>query len=145
MCDSYQKRIAFWGFKQKQILTWVKTTMNEPRTSQDEISEDLKLSFGMGRIFRCADEHALVGTKGKVSDMVKNHGIRNAFIYPNLKNSAKPDTVTAALDKMFPAPAKKLELFARRSRPGWVTLGNECPSTMGQDIRESLQNLTGAI
>jgi N6-adenosine-specific RNA methylase IME4 len=30
----------------------------------------------------------------------------------------------------------KYELFARRERPGWVTVGNECPGTIGVNIRE---------
>jgi N6-adenosine-specific RNA methylase IME4 len=41
---------------------------------------------------------------------------------------------------MFPQ-WRKLELFARRHRPGWTCLGNESPMTNGEDIRESIGNL----
>ena len=39
-------------------------------------------------------------------------------------HSKKPEHVQDELDEIYPG-ARKLELFARRSRPGWDTWGNE--------------------
>ena len=54
--------------------------------------------------------------------------------------SFMPDIIL--LDIMFPGDdINKIELFARRDRPGWKCIGNENPSTIGQDIRDSLEIL----
>lgn len=141
MLEDGLRVMRVWGFRQTQILTWVKTGVDERRLDPENIPEDLQMAFGMGRIFRNCDEHALVGVKGSATKILSDRATRNTFLHPNLKHSAKPDNVMAALDKMFPAPLPKLEIFARRARPGWTTVGNECPTTMGEDIRESLASL----
>jgi N6-adenosine-specific RNA methylase IME4 len=45
---------------------------------------------------------------------------------PRLEHSRKPDNVFEALERLF-GPVRRLELFARRSRPGWEVWGNEIP------------------
>jgi len=110
-----------WGFKEKQIYTWVKTTKNG------------KLGFGMGRQFRGATEHALIGTKGKPKPVSKSE--RNVELFENLKHSQKPEGLQDKLEKMYPQ-ANKLEMFARRDKPNWTCIGLECPSSLGVDIRE---------
>lgn len=144
MLEDGLRVMRVWGFQQKQILTWVKTGIDEKRLDSEDIQEDVKMAFGMGRIFRCADEHALVGVRGSIQDYLRDRGQRNVFLHPNLKHSSKPDNVMSALDKMIPAPFPKLEMFARRSRPGWIGCGNECPATMGEDIKDSLKKLLEA-
>ena len=42
-------------------------------------------------------------------------------------------------------PGPYLELFARRDRPGWTTVGLECPSTEGEDIFASIDRLTDEV
>ena len=98
------------------------------------------LAFGMGRLFRQTHEIALVGTRGKVYGNLKNKSQRSVHFGPVLKHSAKPETIQDMLETMFPA-GNKIELFARRSRKGWTCLGNQCPDTEGEDIRDSLKNL----
>jgi N6-adenosine-specific RNA methylase IME4 len=45
------------------------------------------------------------------------------------------------LDLMFPGKSnKKIEMFARRDRPGWVCIGNQAPATINKDIRESIKD-----
>lgn len=112
--------MAAWGFNQKQIYTWVKTTKNGG------------LGFGMGRHFRGCTEHALIGTRGKNNPLSKSE--RNCDLNLSTPHSAKPETLQDKFEKMYPGPY--LELFARRSKPNWTCVGNECPDTMGLDIRE---------
>jgi N6-adenosine-specific RNA methylase IME4 len=110
-----------WGFEQKQIYTWCKTSSTG-------------LAFGMGRYFRGCTEHALIGTRGKVAKMVMSKSERGAECSPSLPHSVKPPTLQERLEKMLPGPY--LELFARRSREGWDCVGNEAPGYEGIDIRD---------
>lgn len=114
--------MSSWGFKQKQIYTWCKTSKSEDG-----------LAFGMGRYFRGCTEHALIGTRGKVAKLVQSKSERNAELSPGMPHSRKPDTLHERLERMLPGPY--LELFARRSRPGWTCVGNEAPGCEGVDIR----------
>lgn len=118
-----------WGFQQKQIYTWVKTT--------DETNS--KLGFGMGRMFRGATEHCLIGIKGKnVYKTLDNKSQRNVSLDKNLGHSKKPESLQDSLEIMWPN-AIKLEMFARRHRDGWYCAGNELQ--VGEDISVSLKNL----
>jgi N6-adenosine-specific RNA methylase IME4 len=109
-----------WGYNQKQIYTWVKT------------SKKGGLGFGMGRYFRGCTEHALIGTKGKIGPLSKSE--RNCDLHLSLPHSQKPETLQNQLEKMYPE-GPYLELFARRQRPGWCCIGNEVPG-MSIDIRD---------
>lgn len=125
--------MATWGFEQKQILTWVKTTKGEGVVELP--TEDTKLAFGMGRYFRGCTEHALIGTCGKMTQLIKSKSERNVILHPAMPHSQKPELLQDALERMVPK-GNKLELFARRDRKGWTCVGDECPSTEGMDIRD---------
>lgn len=70
----------------------------------------------------------------------------DVFFAPAGRHSEKPECFQDALDEMFPE-GNRLEMFARRERAGepftrdWLCVGNECPSTEGEDIRDSLKRL----
>ena len=117
-----------WGFKQKTIWTWVKT------------SKSGGLAFGMGRTFRACSEHALIGTRGKPKCL--NRSQRNVSLDPATRHSEKPETIQDRLELMFNGPY--LELFARRERPRWTCVGDECPGTVGVDIRDWFSSQAGA-
>lgn len=110
-----------WGFKHKQVYTWVKVTQSN------------KIAFGMGRQFRGATEHALIGTRGSPKPASKSE--RNIDLSLALKHSAKPEKIQERLERMYP-DGPFLELFARRGRPGWTCVGNQAPDTIGIDVRE---------
>lgn len=117
--------MAAWGFKQKGIFTWVKTSASG-------------LAFGMGHTFRAATEHALIGTRG--SPKIRNRSQRSVALDLALPHSAKPETLQDRLELMVDGPW--LELFARRDRQRWTCTGLECPSTRGVDIRDWLERNT---
>lgn len=100
------------------------------------------LAFGMGRLFRQTHEICLIGTRGSPYKYLKNKSMRSVHFHPVLEHSAKPDDLQFMLEKMFPR-VKKLEMFARRDRKGWTCVGLECPSTEGEDIRDSIKRLKG--
>lgn len=125
-----------WGFNHKQAYVWVKTK-KEPITSVWQDVNDC-LAFGMGRLFRQTHEICLIGTRGKIYKQLKNKSQRSVSFAENLRHSAKPEHLQDSLEIMFPR-APKLELFARRIRPGWTCLGNEICN--GEDIYVSLSKL----
>lgn len=150
-----------WGFRQTQTHIWVKVK-NEPfsdlvKEFKKQIKEkDAKeiievlfenfkwngvLGFFMGRLFRQCHEVCLIGVRGKIYNKLQNKSQRSVHFAPNLKHSAKPEELQDMLDLMFPDCDKKLEMFARRDRQGWYCAGIECPSTMGEDIRNSIEKL----
>jgi N6-adenosine-specific RNA methylase IME4 len=160
-----------WGFEPKQTHIWVKTKkevlsglvkkavsiIEILRTSRgdqnsrkilsflnDLAKHDPKddLAFGMGRLFRQTHEIVLIGTRGKIYKYLKDKSQRSVHFHPVTKHSEKPEALQDMLDKMFGNKAKKLELFARRDRPGWTCVGLECPSSMGEDIHDSIKRLS---
>ena len=109
-----------WGFRQKTILTWCK------------VKPDGTPSMKMGYYFRGATEHCLFAVRGKMRLNVRN--LPTAFLWPRIgQHSRKPDSFFEMVETATPGP--RLELFARRARPGWVTLGNEAD---GLDMKDSL-------
>lgn len=96
------------------------------------------LAFGMGRLFRQTHEICLVGiSNNKVYKKLRNRSQRSVSFGENLKHSSKPEHLQNSLETMFPK-SHKLEMFARRVRPGWTCLGNEID---GKDIRDALADL----
>lgn len=121
--------------------------IQEPSEFDTLLTASLPLVFGMGRLARSCKETFLVGVRGKkLYSYVKNKGIRDVFFAPAGRHSEKPECFQDALDEMFPE-GNRLEMFARREREGecftrdWTCVGNECPATPGEDIRDSLKRL----
>jgi len=147
-----------WGFSYKQTWIWVKTKIYpfssfikaiKQGMSVDDFKEAIKgfdlnsiLNFNMGSLFRQTHEVCLIGVRGRVGKFRKNKAQRSVFIGPALpKHSEKPEELQDRLDKMFPDMGNRLEMFARRERPGYVCVGYECPSTPQEDIRDSIDRL----
>lgn len=156
-----------WGFKQTQTYIWVKTKKYPLKQySKDvfklnqlskitiktalrnlvdyvkniQLSEQM-LAFYMGRLFRQTHEICLIGiNNSKIYKLLKNKSQRSVSFAQNLKHSAKPDLLQDSLELMFPH-GDKLEMFGRRLKTGWLVLGNESPSSYGEDIRDSLNKL----
>lgn len=104
------------------------------------------LSFFMGHYFRQTHEIVLIGVRGKMASKIQNKSQRSVFLGPIGKHSEKPEALQDMLEKMYPLndpknPIKAVELFARRSRKGWICRGNECESSKNEDIRDSIEKL----
>ncbi len=114
-----------WGFEFKTGGSWSK------------VSTHGKQAFGTGYILRSTEEPFLIGTLG--SPRIKNKSTRNRFYTDDVPNdlrelslsvtalrrehSRKPDEMVTLIEELFDGPY--LELFARTSRPGWTSWGNE--------------------
>lgn len=93
-----------WGFKQRGILTWVK----KPR-------------LGMGYYFRNCTEFVLFGVRGNLRTL--NRSERNYFEAPIGRHSQKPKILYEMMERNSLPP--RIELFARNTRVGWDSYGNE--------------------
>lgn len=118
-----------WGFEFKGTYVWTKMRrdMQQP-------------AIGMGHLFRQSHELAIIGVMGKPLKTIQDHGQRSACLAINKGHSIKPEALQDSLDLMWPAAAK-LELFARRRRPGWTCVGDELDEL---DIRHVLPALAAA-
>jgi Transcriptional activator, adenine-specific DNA methyltransferase len=115
--------VRAWGFVPKSEIVWVKTTNESDRYS---------LAFGMGRYVRAAHETCIVASRGKGQALIQNHAQRSVFFAPRARHSEKPNEFYGIVQALVPLRdtlstqgSGHLELFARRRRPGWVTLGEE--------------------
>ncbi len=120
----------------KEIVELLK--LSKPIFSVDSI-----LSFGLGRLLRNVHEICLIGTKGSVYKQLQNRSQRTVSFAPVTKHSQKPEILQDRLDLMFPDTAEmklnRLEMFARRQRPGWICVGNEMP--LSEDIFDSIERI----
>lgn len=154
-----------WGFTQKQTYIWAKTKKEPMSTILKEAKKlikleplkvfgdilkkvidkadlaNLMLAFGMGRLFRQTHEICLIGINNNgIYKKLANKSQRSVTFAENLGHSIKPETLQDSLELMFPG-TEMLEVFARRDRAGWTCIGNECPPTFGEDIRDSISSL----
>lgn len=104
-----------WNFSIEQILTWKKP------------------GLGVGR-FQCNTEHVLVCRKGGRKDNAFGMSGGTIFEWPRGRHSEKPDSFYEKV--MFMSPGPYLELFARKQRENWISVGYDID---GKDIRHSLQ------
>lgn len=107
-----------WGFTYKTCaFAWVKAN-----TSQiDMFRDDGDAQVGMGYWTRANSEVCLLATRGKPRRL--NADVRQGIIAPRREHSRKPDGIHERIERLVAGPY--LELFARQSRPGWTTWGNE--------------------
>lgn len=99
-----------WGFRYVTAGTWSKRGPTG------------RLAFGTGHVLRCAGEHYLIGRIG--APPVCSHSVRNVIEERRREHSRKPDSAYADAEKLF-GPARRADLFARESRPGWDSWGDE--------------------
>jgi len=103
-----------WGFKYKTMLTWHKLRCK-----------------GMGYWFRGHTEHVLFGVRGRVKAFRSlRHNIVAAKVF---KHSQKPHIFYEYIESVVDGP--RLEMFARNTRSGWQSWGNEAPATHQERAR----------
>lgn len=98
------------GFTVKAELVWEKLT----KTGAPH--------FGMGRYVRNSHEVCLIATRGSAPPAVRN--VRSRFAAPVREHSRKPEEFYAIAERMYPH-SRRIELFARTRRPGWIQHGLE--------------------
>ena len=97
--------MAAWGFVYSTHMVWVKD------------------KDGLGYRVRNRHELLLIGRRGRlrVPRVTKPSSVIEA---PRGRHSEKPEAFQQLIERLYPGESK-LELFARRTRPGWTCWGNE--------------------
>ena len=109
--------IKAWGFEYKTVAwTWVKLQ-----------KASMGFHFGLGYYTRANTEPCLLAVRGKMPVAV--HDVQALICSPVREHSRKPDEQYGKIDRLYP-DATKLEMFARRQRPGWEVFGNEVENSI---------------
>ena len=82
-----------------------------------------KPSFGLGQYFRGQHELCLFGVMGKLPSQATPRNVPSVIFEKKTKHSQKPMKFYEYIERTSPAP--RLEMFARQSRNGWDSWGNE--------------------
>lgn len=99
-----------WGFTYKSGGAWLKTTASG------------KPAFGTGYTLRSSCEPFLIGALGAVKYVSRSE--RNVITALRREHSRKPDEQYGIIERLIPG-GPYAELFARTTRPGWDSWGNE--------------------
>ena len=75
----------------------------------------------MGNYWRSSHELLLFGVKGFLPFQV--HAERSWHLAKRTVHSTKPDSIRELIERVSPGPY--LELFGRRTVPGWTVFGNQ--------------------
>lgn len=110
--------LAAWGFHYEATIYWRKTRL------------------GMGYWFRNAVEELLVATRGNVAPFKCQR--ENIITCPATEHSEKPEEFRRLIEEATGTAfsGRNVELFARRTVPGWTGLGSH---VTGRDIREDIR------
>ena len=105
-----------WGFKLKSVaFAWFKGD------GQQLFPDDPPMQMGLGKWTRAEFEQCWLGTRGNPKRL--NADVRQVLVEKRREHSRKPDGIHQRIERLVAGPY--LELFARQSRPGWTTWGNE--------------------
>lgn len=111
---------AAWGFDYKTVgFYWIKTRTKP--CSTDTLAR--RYPAGTGYWTRGNPEQCLLFTRGKIARKPSATNVRKLIISRRRRHSQKPDETVERIEQLCHGPY--LDLFARASRPGWSTWGNE--------------------
>lgn len=108
-----------WGFVYKtDLFVWVKTGKHDPKVRP----------ISLGKWTRKQTEMMLLFTRGNPKRV--DAGVRqlietdeHIIFAPKREHSRKPDEQFERIERLVEGPY--VEIFARQSRPGWLTWGNQ--------------------
>lgn len=107
------KVLEAWGFQYKSNLVWHKIRKDGGPDGR-----------GVGFYFRNVTELILFGVKGKKArTLAPGRSQVNFLATQKREHSRKPDELYPLIEACSPGPF--LEMFARGSRQGWTTWGNQ--------------------
>jgi N6-adenosine-specific RNA methylase IME4 len=101
-----------WGFVYKTNLVWHKVRKDGGPDGR-----------GVGFYFRNVTELVLFGVRGSMRTLAPGRRQVNFLKTQKREHSRKPDELYELIERCSPGPY--LEMFARNTRPGWTSWGNE--------------------
>lgn len=109
--------VKAWGFRYSTALVWAKTPMGG----------------GLGGAYGISTEYCLYARRGRLTPLSRVRGTWWNWKRPydergKPMHSAKPGEFYSLVETVSPDP--RLELFARRPRPGWGVWGDQAPNSI---------------
>lgn len=110
--------IEAWGFTYKTCaFDWMKASVSTVDLFPYPKQADMKCGYWT----RSNSEPCLFATRGNPKRL--DAGVRMGIIESARQHSRKPDCVYGRIERLVAGPY--LELFARTTRPGWTSWGNQ--------------------
>jgi len=120
------KLIEAWGFKFKTVaFYWAKIK----KTADVNSLSERDFFTGLGYWTRANVEPCLLATRGKPRRISRK--VRRLIISERREHSRKPDVVYDKIEELVDGPY--IELFARSSRKGWESWGDQTSLFEGQE------------
>ena len=119
--------LAHYGLQHiTTAFTWIKTNGDDPEL---DLWDDSSFHMGQGYWTRANPEVCWFATKTDSKKKPKRlyADVRQLIIAPLMEHSRKPDAWLDRIERL--TPGDYLELQARRTRPGWVSWGDELEFT----------------
>ena len=104
LLDAAYRVVRAWGFEPITVVTWCK---KQP---------------GVGHYLRNNTEHVILAGRGRPL-VPAEKPVSTWYVWPRGEHSVKPGAFYDLVERVSPAP--RVELFARTSRLGWDTWGNQ--------------------
>lgn len=109
--------IRAWGFRYSTTHTWCKRPMGG----------------GLGGAYGISSEYFIYARRGQLAPLRRHAGTWHQWKRPydergKPMHSAKPSEFFDLVETVSPGP--RLELFARRTRPGWDAWGDQAPDSI---------------
>lgn len=133
-----------WGFRFVSYFAWVKDIVQQG-VVRDEHGRERRIFVeigpaGTGFWNRDRDEICLIGTRGNIPCPAPGTQGESVIFAARPRqddadrgrHSAKPDDIYEWAEKHYPN-LPKIELNARRARPGWDCWGNEAPASANEN------------
>jgi N6-adenosine-specific RNA methylase IME4 len=130
--DMARDLLPLWGYRYVTVgFVWVKTKQNPDQLlipgmdvaafAQSMLATDLRK--GMGFHTSIETEYCLLAKRGKPG-AAEIRMVDQVVFAPIREHSRKPDEVAERIERIFPSLVPRIEVFARRRRPSWITWGN---------------------
>jgi N6-adenosine-specific RNA methylase IME4 len=115
------RAIEEWGFSYRTCAIWDKGRV------------------GMGNWFLVQHEMLLLATRGSPPTPMPRDRISSIVRAPRGRHSVKPVVVQETIERWYPR-VRKVELFARQRREGWVSWGLEVPPSEKRDLEATISS-----
>ncbi len=116
--------ITAWGFRYSSVaFTWAKL-----RAKCAKLTSEADFHVGLGHTTRKNTEICLLARRGSPRRLHRD--VRELLVAPRREHSRKPDEIYERIERYASGPY--VELFARRSRPGWSSWGDESTKFDGE-------------
>lgn len=109
-----------WGFNVSSVaFTWVK--LKKDRSVEQFSQKDLFVGTGFTTRKNC--EFVVLGTRGK--SLRQANDVLDVIVAPVRLHSQKPDEFYRRVEIYAGPKARRIDIFARQSRSGWETWGDQ--------------------